>query len=129
MMGEVFEEQHAPLGDAYVESLLAREDFWALAAYAGDDVVGGLTAHVLPMTRSETRELFIYDLAVRADHQRRGIGRLLMKTLQRLGAEAGIHVAFVPADDEDKHALDFYRAIGGAAQPVTIFTFENATDQ
>lgn len=30
---------------------------------------------------------------------------------------------FVPADDEDTHALDFYQAIGGLGTPVTIFTF------
>jgi aminoglycoside 3-N-acetyltransferase I len=41
-------------------------------------------------------------------------------------AEAGIHVLFVPADNEDTHALDFYTALGGEAAPVTIFTFTDA---
>lgn len=127
MMAAVFDEADQDLGDAYLESLLAREDLWVLAAFSGDDIVGGLTAHVLPMTRNETRELFVYDLAVRTDHQRRGVGRLLMDVLQRLGADAGIRVSFVAADDEDQHALDFYRAIGGVAAPVTMFTFEAGT--
>jgi hypothetical protein len=30
---------------------------------------------------------------------------------------------FVAADNEDTHALDFYRALGGTASPVTIFEF------
>ena len=34
------------------------------------------------------------------------------------------HPGFVPADVEDEHALDFYRALGGAPADVTIFTFE-----
>jgi aminoglycoside 3-N-acetyltransferase I len=32
-------------------------------------------------------------------------------------------VAFVPADVEDDHAVAFYQALGGAAAPVTMFTF------
>jgi aminoglycoside 3-N-acetyltransferase I len=48
--------------------------------------------------------------------------------LRTEAARAGITVAFVPADNDDTHALDFYRAIGGVPAPVTIFTFgEEAT--
>ena len=83
-----------------------------------------MTAHALPMTRAHGSELFIYDLAVEPAHQRRGVGRALIAELRRLGAEAGIPDAFVPADDDDTHALDFYRAIGGAPAPVTMFTFD-----
>lgn len=124
VMAEAFEEERPALSDAYVERLLAREDLWILAARAGEEVVGGLTAHVLPMTRSESTELFIYDLAVHPDHQRKGIGRALVAHLRDAGRAAGHGAIFVPADDEDTHALDFYRAVGGEGAPVTIFTFE-----
>jgi len=123
MMADVFEEKDDPLSDEYVARLLAREGLWVLAATSGDEIVGGLTAHTLPMTRSESREIFIYDIAVQADHQRRGVGRLLMSHLRRLASDAGIHDVFVPADDDDAHALEFYRALGGVASPVTFFTF------
>jgi aminoglycoside 3-N-acetyltransferase I len=43
-------------------------------------------------------------------------------------AAAGITVAFVPADNEDVHALDFYSALGGIPAPVTIFTFGNSDE-
>jgi aminoglycoside 3-N-acetyltransferase I len=122
-MAAVFEEKHEALSDEYITKLLARDDLWVLAATYGDEIVGGLTAHTLLMTRSESREIFIYDIAVRADHQRRGVGRLLMAHLARLAADEGIHDLFVPADDEDAHALEFYRALGGVASPVTFFTF------
>lgn len=124
MMTEVFEEPGAALSNAYLDALLARPEFWAMAALSGDDVVGGVTAHALPMTRAETTELFIYDVAVRADHQRRGVGRQLLTQLRQAASAAGINDAFVPADNEDTHALDFYRALGGLAAPVTIFTFQ-----
>ena len=123
MMAEAFEEPNQALSDAYLDALLSRADFWVMAAQLDGEVVGGVTAHALPMTRAETTELFIYDVAVRTDHQRRGIGRQLLAALRTAAAQAGVDELFVPADNEDTHALDFYRAVGGAAAAVTIFTF------
>ena len=124
-MTAVFDDGGDALSDRYVDALLARPEFWALVALDGEAPVGGITAHVLPMTRNEARELFIYDLAVDPAHQRRGIGRRLVETLCRDAAAAGVPVAFVPADDEDDHAVSFYTALRGAATPVTIFTFKH----
>jgi aminoglycoside 3-N-acetyltransferase I len=124
LMADVFEEPAGTLTEAYVASLLARSDFWALAALRDGLPIGGVTAHTLPMTRDESSELFIYDLAVLPAHQRQGVGRALVETLRALGASEGITVAFVPADNDDLHALEFYRALGGESAPVTIFTFE-----
>jgi aminoglycoside 3-N-acetyltransferase I len=125
MMAHVFEEDSEPLSEDYLEDLLGREDFWALAAFIGPEIVAGLTAHTLPMTRSPTSELFIYDLAVRQDHRRRGIASRLVFELRAAAAVAGIHEIFVPANNEDVHALDFYLALGATAAPVTFFTFKS----
>ena len=122
-MAEVFEEHHERLSDRYIDQLLGTEAFWAIAALSGDEVVGGLTAHSLPMTRTASTEVFIYDVAVRADRQRRGIGRRLVTTLCAAATDAGLGDVFVPVDAADEHALDFYRALGGVPAPVTIFTF------
>lgn len=123
MMAEVFGEACRPLGDRYLDRLLRRASFWALAALHEGEVVGGLTAHALPMTTSEAFELFVYDLAVREEHQRQGIGRKLMAALRREAAEHGIRVLYVPVDDGDVHALEFYQAVGGEGTPVTFFLF------
>ena len=123
LMADVFEETCEVLSDRYLDQLLAREDFWALAAFDGDQIIGGITAHRLPMTRTETAEMFIYDLAVRRDHQRTGVGRHLVADLREKAAARGIENLFVAADNVDLHALDFYRALGGAASPVTLFAF------
>ena len=125
MMASVFEEgEHVePLERDYVRMLLARSDFFALAAIQGGEVVGGVTGHVLPMTRSRSAELFIYDLAVRPEHQRRGVGRRLVEALTELAQAQGIATSFVAADNDDTHALSFYRALGGEPAPVTMFTF------
>ena len=110
MMAEVFDEGDdgsaaaAPeLDEAYVAQLLARPDFWAVVALEGEVPVGGVTAHVLPMTRAATREL--------------------LQAVLAMAAQAGISSTFVPAADEDTHAVAFYSALGGAAEAVTFFTW------
>ena len=64
VMAGVFETPAEPLSDRYLTHILARDDFWALAASIDGRIVGGLTAHTLPFTRAEVSEVFIYDLAV-----------------------------------------------------------------
>ena len=92
MMADVFGEDSEPLDEEYLERLLSRQDFWALAACVGPDVVGCLTAHTLPMTRSASSELFIYDLAVRPDRQRQGVASLLVSELREAARRASRHL-------------------------------------
>jgi aminoglycoside 3-N-acetyltransferase I len=122
-MARVFETEPGDLADGYLTRLLNRDDFWALVASVDGELAGGVTAHTLPMTHAEESEIFIYDVAVIPKFQRLGVGRQLMTALRIQAADAGVSVAFVPADNEDIHALDFYRALGGVAAAVTIFTF------
>lgn len=121
LLAEVFEESNSELSDEYVRRLLDSAAFWAYAATLDGELVGGLTAHTLMMTTTERAEVFLYDLAVRPSHQRRGVGRSLVERLVRDADDVGIDAVFVPADDEDQHALDFYRSLGANPSPVTIF--------
>jgi aminoglycoside 3-N-acetyltransferase I len=125
MMSAVFDEETGgPLSDHYLAAVLTQQDrLWLYAAIIDGQPVGGLTAHQLPMTRAEATELLIYDLAVRADHQRQGVGRAVIDQLLVDAAAAGIGEVWVPAEDEDRHAIEFYRRVGGSAQAVTVFTF------
>lgn len=127
MMARVFEEPSEPLSDEYLQRLLSRPDYWTIAAFMDDELVGGLTAYTLPMTRQPSSELFIYDIAVRSDRQRKGVGRRLIATLRAAAEAEGIHEIFVPADNEDKHALSFYRSLGGEPAAVTFFAFRTPT--
>jgi aminoglycoside 3-N-acetyltransferase I len=121
MMAEVFGEEHTELRDEYIDRLFKDGRFLALAAVLRKEVIGGITAYVLPMTRAETRELFIYDIAVARPYQRRGIGRQLVAALLELAADLGIQAVFVAADNDDDHALKFYRALNAEALSATLF--------
>jgi len=63
-MAAVFDDDAVPLDDGYLRALLERDSFWALAAFDDDRIVGGLTAHTVPLTTSAASVIFIYDLAV-----------------------------------------------------------------
>ena len=123
LMATVFGEEHEVMSDARLLALLARDDFYAMAAFVDGAVVGGATAYALPMTRTPIMELFLYDIAVAPEHQRSGIGRALVLALRDAAGSAGIEDMFVAADNEDQHALDFYRALGGVASAATFYSF------
>jgi aminoglycoside 3-N-acetyltransferase I len=128
MMAGVFEEENEQVCDGYIDRLLNREEFWAIAAFMGDEIVGGLTAHTLPMTRAEASEMLVYDIAVRRDHQRRSVGRQLLTTLREAAADSGIQDVFVAANANDAHAVHFYAALGGVSSSVTHFSFHVTTE-
>jgi aminoglycoside 3-N-acetyltransferase I len=98
--------------DRYLEALLARDTFVAIAAFAGGAVVGGLAGYVLPKFEQARSELYIYDLAVAEAKRRHGIATALIRALQQLAAERGIWVAFVQADLGDDAAIALYTKLG-----------------
>jgi aminoglycoside 3-N-acetyltransferase I len=116
MFGRVFAEPdtytaRAP-DDAYLQRLLARDTFIAVAALAGDEVVGGLAAYVLPKFEQARSEVYLYDLAVDEHHRRRGVASALIARLQRVAAERGAWVVFVQADHGDEPAIALYSKLG-----------------
>ena len=121
---KVFEMENFSLPDArYLQSLLEKENVIFYAAIIDKKVVGGLTAHVLPSTYFPSSEVYIYDLAVETEFQRKGIGRQLINSLKEYCAGLRLKEIFVQADLEDRHALDFYRATGGIAESVVHFSY------
>lgn len=53
---------------------------------------------------------FLHDLPLVSERQRQGIGLGSIEKLEALASKAGIAGIFVFADDEDRHAVHFYRA-------------------
>lgn len=114
--GEGFEDlptyQDAVASDAYLEDLLRKPHFIAMAAMDGEEVVGGLAAYVLEKFERERKEIYIYDLAVLEAHRRRGIARGLIEGLRRTAKERGAYVIFVQADPGDDPAIRLYESLG-----------------
>jgi len=52
-------------------------------------VVGHLLCHLLRLRCGDARELLLYEIGVRANHRRRGVGRLLLDVMEGWMASAG----------------------------------------
>lgn len=98
----------------YLKGLLSGDSFIALAALEGIDVVGGLAAYELKKFEQERSEIYIYDLAVLAQHRRKGIATALIERLEVVAADRGAYVIFVQADTgvEDEPAIALYSKLG-----------------
>jgi aminoglycoside 3-N-acetyltransferase I len=116
MFGEVFGEpdtyQGAVPSDDYLKALLGKPHFIALAALDGDEVVGGLAAYVLEKFERARSEVYIYDLAVREAHRRKGVATALIRALQPVARARGAYVIFVQADPGDDPAIRLYQSLG-----------------
>jgi aminoglycoside 3-N-acetyltransferase I len=116
MFGAAFEDAEtygrARPSPAYAQRLLGRDSFIALAAFDGDEVVGGLAAYVLDKFEAERSEIYIYDLAVLAGHRRRGIATALIGRLQQIASARGSWMIFVQADHGDDPAIALYTKLG-----------------
>ena len=97
---------------SYHSRLLNSEYFIALAALKNGAVVGGLAAYELRKFEQERSEIYIYDLAVLAEHRREGVATALIEELRSLAAARGAYVIFVQADLGDAPAIDLYSKLG-----------------
>ena len=98
--------------DAYLDKLLSRDTFIALVALQGDDVVGGIAAYELHKFEQERSEIYIYDLAVSAEHRRLGIATALIEELRVIAKARGAYVVYVQADYVDPPAIALYTKLG-----------------
>ena len=95
---EVFEMENALTANTtHLKNLLSKRSFIVYAAVYGNEVVGGLTAYQLPMYNSEGSEVYIYDIAVKAEFQRKGVGKQMLLALKYYCKQNGIKEMFVEA--------------------------------
>ncbi len=116
--GDAFNEVDTYTGNrpsaAYLRRLLGSDEFVALVALKGADVVGGIAAYELRKFEQERSEIYIYDLAVAAAHRREGIATALIEELKTVAATRGAYMIFVQADTgvEDEPAIALYTKLG-----------------
>ncbi|WP_338814270.1 GNAT family N-acetyltransferase [Bernardetia sp. Wsw4-3y2] len=125
----VFEMEDFVLpNDTHLQSLLDNESmiFWVvmLEEHKTKKVIGGLRGYILPSVYYASSEMYLYDLGVHLNFQRKGIGTKLMENLKEYSKNLGYKELFVQADLEDEHAIDFYKKTGGKAADVIHFSYE-----
>ncbi len=97
-----------------------------LAALDSGAPVGQLLAYELIRRHGDGKMMFIYEIGVRDDHRRRGVGRALFEALQAICRERGIARAFVITNESNETAMSFYRSLGGTrdATDEAVFDFD-----
>ncbi len=116
LFGREFEDPDSYLSrqpsDGYLERLLTRDTFVALAALQDGHLVGALAGYVLHKFEQARSELYIYDLAVDSQHRRQGVATALIQRLQVFAKERGIYIIFVQAGNGDDPAIALYSKLG-----------------
>jgi len=115
-----------PLDRDGAARFLANDRNHLLVAFEDDEPIGVLLAHELDRRHGDERKMFLYEIDVREDRRRRGIGRALMERFAELCRECGYPKAWVLTDDENPTAVAFYAACGGTrvSPDQVMFTFE-----
>jgi aminoglycoside 3-N-acetyltransferase I len=122
---EAFEEEDSSPPPALSEHIIGamlsdpRMFFVILETEVGE-VVGGITAHLLPNLIQGEPELYLYDLAVHPEFRRRGIASALIRALRNIRDELGASVLYVQAHIEDEEAHALYRKMSSAPEAPSI---------
>jgi aminoglycoside 3-N-acetyltransferase I len=115
VFADTFEDQEnyqsQPPSASYIANFLANASNLIWVVEYDGKVVGGLTGYILDKFEQERRELFVYDLAIAVEHQRKGLGKELFRQLQIYAHQHKIYQLFVEADAEDEGAISFYRSL------------------
>lgn len=124
LFNHAFEEERDLSTTEHLSALLNDRQFVVMAAFSEEEILGGLTAYELSLYYDNKTEIFLYDMAVHPDHQRKGVGKQLLEFLKAYCAQNQISTFFVLAHEEDVHAIEFYHATSGQREKVANFVYE-----
>jgi len=100
--------------------MLERTDFYVIVALENGKLVGGLTAYEMQMFKSETAEMFLYEIEVCESHRQKGIGKALIEFLKQICREKGIVQIFVGTEKDNFPARKLYASTGGEADEDSV---------
>jgi N-acetylglutamate synthase-like GNAT family acetyltransferase len=112
----------AQLGHAYaeegvrsnIEALSRNENDVLVVAESGPTLVGLAHLHVARLIHEPDRVARVAALVVRSDWRRKGIGRALMASLEKLAIEAGCSSVELTSSTRRDDAHIFYESLGYA---------------
>lgn len=84
-----------------------------LVAFDRDEPVGLLLAYELLRRHGDEPKMHLYEIGVREDYRRRGIGRSLIESFAGLCRARGARRAFVITDESNEAAIAFYASTEG----------------
>ena len=118
---------HALQADLVTEFLADGRHHIAVAIKAGEVV--GFASGVHYVHPDKPAELWINEVGVAPSHQRRGIGKAVVRTLLQHGKRLGCGQAWVLTDRPNLAAMRLYTAAGGREELSDTVLFEFPLDE
>jgi len=112
-----------PLADDAASAYLANPNVLHWVAEKSGRVVGDLHCYALQKRAGEPMEVLLYEIGVRQNCRREGIGASLVRSLLEWMSRHGVKEAWVLADNPG--AVEFYKACGfkvGSPAPTYLIT-------
>jgi aminoglycoside 6'-N-acetyltransferase I len=92
-----------------------------------DGQVIGQIACVVHLHVDAPADLYIDNLGVTPDRQRRGIARELIRLAREAGRDFGISTTWLAVDPDNDLAQEVYRRTGASGAPALMFSYEETT--
>ena len=108
--------KNAVIGTDLAASILANPANYLVVAEANREIAGFLLAYHLDRIDRPAGQLFIYEVAVGPDHQRRGVGKALMGFATAVVESEGLMEAFVFTNRDNAAARALYQRTGARAE-------------
>ena len=105
----VFEHEGPVPNKKYLIKLLTNPNFIVFVVKINGQVVGGLTVFVLFLYYQLNPSAYLYDVGIRPEFQRQGLGKKLIAEVCKYCKENNFNDAFVQAEITDEEAISFYR--------------------
>lgn len=126
---DVFEMKYFKLPNKdYLQTILDKDNFFAVIAKADNIVIGGLTIYILDQYYSSKPLAYLFDLAVIKEYQRKRVGTRLIEFTNNYCRQKGFEEVFVQADKVDKYAIDFYRSTKPTEEEQVVHFYYKLTD-
>lgn len=108
----------------HTAAFLAKESNILLTVLVDSEPAGFLLAHLLDRFKDTRRKLFIYEIDVLPEFQRRGIGRALIEAVLKTARERNADTAFVLTNRSNTAAVNLYAETGGIIKNPDDVMFE-----
>lgn len=103
---------HAAVDESALASFLNDPASFLLLAVEGDFVLGSLRGYMLRSPNRPEPQFLLYELDVKPEYRRRGIGSALVKAFTREARNAGAYKQWVVTNESNLAAMATYRSCG-----------------
>lgn len=102
----------SPCDDAAVAEFVADPNRWLLLAVQGGRVIGSLNGHALRHPHRREPQFLLYEIDVRPEARRRGVGTALVRAFVDGAREAGAFEVWIPTNESNAAAMALYERCG-----------------